>query len=249
MSSPAISPATDPVRMPRRGERRTSTWPLPPPTEPRAIAAVEQLYLTQVGTFIAHLRPAESVVDEVRQRLRERLLMGGRDQRPKLLDYSGRGTLGGFIRVSAIRMALDVIEAEEARHRPEPPEDNLLAQTVDPELFAIHKRHLPQLHEAFRGALTSLDARERNLMRFFLVDGLNIARIGKLIGKSRATVGRMVVDCRAKLLSETRRRFSLLTGAPEADAASLIRFLRSRLEVSIRGFLAHDCRSSGVPEL
>src|SRR5262249_36822591 len=102
---------------------------------------------------------------------------------------------------------------------------------------AIRQRHLPQFRSAFRAALDSLDVRERNLLRLYLVEGLNIGRIGEIFGKSRATIGRMVVDCREKLLEETRRRLAQMTGASEGDVRSLIRLLQSQLDVSIGSFL------------
>jgi len=206
-----------------------------------ALALVEKHYLAKVSAFIGHLRREPSFVDEVRQHLRERMLIGPaspRGRSPKILDYSGRGPLGAWMRVSAMRQALDLIEKE----KPQRPldgegEEDQLAATVDPELLAIRQRHLPQFREAFRRALDSLDARERNLLRFYLVDGLNIGRIGEIFGKSRATIGRMVIDCRKKLLEETRRNLGALTGASEGDVLSLIRLLQSGLDVSIRGFL------------
>jgi RNA polymerase sigma-70 factor (ECF subfamily) len=209
-----------------------------------ALALIEQRHLAEIGRFIAHLRGQPSFVDEVRQHLRERMLVGTgtpADRAPKILDYSGRGPLGAFIRVSAVRQALDLIEKEKP-HRPlgDDREEDQLAATVDPELVAIRQRHLPQFREAFRLALTSLDAGERNLLRFYLVDGLNIARIGEIFGKSRATIGRMVVECREKLLEETRRNLGALTRASEGDVVSLIRLLQSQLDVSIRGFLRRD---------
>ena len=167
-----------------------------------ALEVIEQSHLARIGRFIAHLRQEPSFVDEVRQALRERVLVGADARRPKILDYSGRGPLGAWFRVTAIR-----------------------------------QRHLPQFREAFRCALASLDARERNLLRLYLVDGLNIARIGEIFGKSRATIGRMVIDCREKLLGETRRNLGALTGASAGDVLSLIRLLRSQLDVSVRSFL------------
>lgn len=209
-----------------------------------ALAVVEKRYLAEVGRFIAHLRGQPSFVDEVRQHLRERMLIGTgapEGRAPRILDYSGRGPLGAWMRVTAVRQALDLIEKEKP-HRPlgEQPEEDQLAATVDPELMAIRQRHLPQFRDAFRLALGSLDAGERNLLRFYLVDGLNIARIGEIFGKSRATIGRMVVECRERLLEETRRHFGALTRASEGDVVSLIKLLQSQLDVSIRGFLRRE---------
>ena len=173
--------------------------------------------------------------------MRERVLVGAGGRRPKILDYSGRGPLGAWFRVTAVRQALDLIEKEKA-HRPiaDEFEEDQLAATVDPELLVIRQRYLPQFREAFRSALASLAAPERNLLRLYLVDGLNIARIGEIFGKSRATVGRMVIDCREKLLENTRENLGALTGAPDGDVLSLMRLLRSQLDVSIRGFLGRN---------
>lgn len=209
----------------------------------KALGLVEQRHVAQVGQFIAHLRKPASFVDEVRQRLRERILFGtgARETRaPKILDYSGRGPLGAWLRVTALRQALDLIDGEKRAANTDEPEEDLLAATVSPELMAIRQRHLPQFREAFRSALASLDASERNLLRFYLLDGLNIGRIGEIFGKSRATIGRMVIDCRDKLLEETRRHLGALTGASESDVLSLIRLLRSQLDVSIGGFLRQE---------
>ncbi|MGZ6143108.1 MAG: RNA polymerase subunit sigma-70 [Myxococcales bacterium] len=223
--------------------------------EPRALAVIEERYLARMGRFVAHLGKQPSFVDEVRQHLRERLLVGGGDEgsrTPKILDYSGRGSLGAWLRVAATRQALDLLERDK-RHAPgaDELEEDQLAASVDPELIAIRQRHLPQFRQAFRAALDSLNAQERNLLRFYLVDGLNIGRIGEIFGKSigrigeifgksRATIGRMVIDCRKKLLDDTRRHLGALTGASEGDVRSLIRLLQSQLDVSIRGFLGRD---------
>ena len=209
----------------------------------KALAVVEEQYLAQVGQFIGHLRQQPSFVDEVRQRLRERLLFGTGPEgtrAPKILDYAGRGPLGAWLKVTAMRQALDLIDKEKPHRQSDAPEEDLLAATVDPELMAIRQRHLPQFQEAFRCALASLNAQERNLLRLYLLDGLNIGRIGEIFGKSRATIGRMVVDCREKLLEETRRNLGALTGASEGDVLSLMRLLQSQLDVSIRGFLRRE---------
>ena len=199
-----------------------------------ALAVIEAEHLARIDRFVAHLGREPAFVDEIRQQVRERVLLG---DRPRILDYSGRGSLGAWLRVTATRQALDLLDREK-RHRPSDElEDDQLAATVDPELLAIRQRHLPQFRAAFKAALDSLDARERNLLRLYLVDGLNIGRIGEIFGKSRATIGRMVVDTREKLLEETRSKLGELTGASENDVRSLIRLLQSQLDVSIGGFL------------
>ena len=52
----------------------------------------------------------------------------------------------------------------------------------------------------------------------------------------------MVIECREKLLEETRRNLGALTGASAGDVLSLIRLLRSQLDVSIGSFLRREER-------
>jgi RNA polymerase sigma-70 factor, ECF subfamily len=201
---------------------------------------VERRYLSKVGRFIAHLNQPAAFIDEVRQILRERLLFGTGDcasRKPQILGYRGRGSLRAWFRVTAVRQALDLMAREKAFPVSALPADDQEAAFVDPELIAIHRRHLPQLREAFESALGSLDESERRMLRFYLVDGLNIGRIGAIFGKSRATVGRMMVECREKLHLRTRRRLGELTGAPPSDVHGLIGILRGQLDFSVSGFL------------
>src|SRR3954470_19556083 len=46
------------------------------PRERHALVLVEQQYLARIGRYIAHLRQEASFIDEVRQALRERVLVG-----------------------------------------------------------------------------------------------------------------------------------------------------------------------------
>jgi RNA polymerase sigma-70 factor, ECF subfamily len=200
--------------------------------DPAALRSLEEVHLSRIDRYIAHLRRPAAFADEVRQRLRERILVG---RAPKLLHYSGRGPLAAWIRIAAVRQALDLIDQE--KEPGDALEEDQFAAAVDPEAIAIRDRHLPQFRQAFRAALASLSARERNLLRLYLIDGLNIGRIGELFGKSRASIGRMVIECREKLLHETRLQLGALTGASAGDVRSLIRVLQSQLDVSIRGFL------------
>ena len=210
----------------------------------RALAILEERHLSRVGQFIAHMRPQPPFVDEVVQRLRERMVIGAiraGKKEPSILGYTGRGPLDAWIRVAAMRQALDLIQQEKAAQEGhEEPEEDLLAATVDPELSAIRERHLPQVREAFHLALGSLEPHERNLVRLHFVDGLNIGSIGEIFGKSRATVGRMVIQCREKLLAQTRRNLQALTGGSSAEVKSLLRLLSSKLDVSVRRLLPAD---------
>ena len=103
-------------------------------------------------------------------------------------------------------------------------------------------RHIRQLYRgefktAFTGAMRSLESRERNILRMYLVDGLNIDQIGKVYGVHRATVARWIARSREKLLSETRRRLLGVLRMSEARFDSLMVIVRSHLDLSLERLL------------
>jgi RNA polymerase sigma-70 factor (ECF subfamily) len=198
-----------------------------------ALAAFDRRFIARVPEYLGHLKRSPAFLDDVAQRLREKLFVAG-----SIDGYAGRGPLEGWVRVIAMRLALNTIEAEK-RHEPSAsePSDDLFGVTSDPELEYIKRRYLGDFKDAFAHAMGTLSAEERNLLRFYLVDRMNIADIGKLFDKSRATIGRWVVECREKLLGETRRALAAKLGAETKDVESLVAVLQSQLDVSIQKFL------------
>src|SRR5262249_26812555 len=70
-----------------------------------AVAIFEREYLARVVASAARVNRSPDFVDEVRQRLRERLLVGAA---PRIADYNGSGPLAGWVRVAVIRTALNL---------------------------------------------------------------------------------------------------------------------------------------------
>src|SRR5437762_1334379 len=76
--------------------------------------------------------------DEIRQRVRERLFVGA----AKIADYSGRGSLAGWLQVVTLRIAIDAMREQKARPVVEPtPDDDLRVAGTDPELSLIKERY------------------------------------------------------------------------------------------------------------
>jgi RNA polymerase sigma-70 factor (ECF subfamily) len=178
------------------------------------------------------LQPAAA--DEALQRLREKLLLPRDGAPPRIADYSGRGPLGSFLRVSAVRVALSRKRLEGKR----PASDEALAQVIPPsadvELDYIKLRSREVFAEAFAHALSSLAPKERNLLRLHYVEGLNIERIGALEGVHRATVARRLHACREAMLAATRERLRRKLRLQSHEVDSLFRLVASRFELSLR---------------
>jgi RNA polymerase sigma-70 factor (ECF subfamily) len=71
---------------------------------PAAIAAFERTHLAPVAAIIRRIDSSSDFVDEVRQRLRERLLVG---THRRISDYAGTGPLAAWVGVAATRLALN----------------------------------------------------------------------------------------------------------------------------------------------
>src|SRR5258708_1764670 len=76
---------------------------------PAALTVFERELIARVGEYLRHLRPTPDLVDEVKQRLREWLFVGGSDGRAKIFDYTARGPLSAWVRVVTVRIALQLL--------------------------------------------------------------------------------------------------------------------------------------------
>src|SRR5262249_725256 len=73
-----------------------------------AVAACDEQLLSQVAQHVRKVCQADDDVDEIRQILRTRMLVNTGDDEPRILRYAGRGPLGGWLRVAAVRVARDL---------------------------------------------------------------------------------------------------------------------------------------------
>ncbi len=199
-----------------------------------AIEAFERIYLTQVRAFVARIDPSPALAEEVAQELREKLLVAKSGGRPRIGDYSGRGELGGFLRVIATRTALRLRRKEQRAGTAPTQNADLLGRAADPELDYLKLRYRGVYEEAFRAALRSLTARERLFLKLHYVDGLSIDRIGGLYRLHRATVARRLASYRRRLREETQFELQRCAGMSATEFASLLTLVRSQLFVSLR---------------
>ncbi len=176
---------------------------------------------------------------EMRQELEARLLVGD-GSRPAALDrYRGSGGVRAWTRAVATRAVIDA-----RRKRARRPEWVQWASARDPEsdgdeeLRVALGEHVVTVRAAMEQAFAQLTVRQRNVIRHSLFHGLSIDELGALYGVHRATVARWLQRARTDLSRHMESGFAEEVGASSAEAASLLRALRSRVDVSIRSFLA-----------
>ncbi len=193
-----------------------------------------------------------ALADEAVQRTRERLLLGGEGAAPKLASYLGQGPLIGWLRVVALRAAQNLrAERERASALSESDEARLEAEaaSVDLELECMRARYREAFQEAIREALASLDAQERNLLRYAFVDGLPAERIAPLYRVHRTTLSRWLDKARERVVEAARSALQRRLRLTGSELQSALGLLRSDALVSITRALRAGAPSAetGVP--
>jgi len=208
----------------------------------RAAAELDARHRAIVDQVVGRLRLTGDQANEVRQRLRARLLVGEPGHPPRISTYSGRGELAGWVRVAATRTALDLVRAERAGGAADELVDRLPAAGDDPELRLLKTRYAEPFARAFRAAIAALEPRDRLLLKQHYLDGLSTETLAPLHGAHRVTIARWLDAARSRVAAETERQLGELLRLPKAELESLMRAVRSRIEVSLHDFLSEVSR-------
>jgi RNA polymerase sigma-70 factor (ECF subfamily) len=205
--------------------------------DPAALRELERTQLSRVPALIHRVDPSPAFADEVVQVLRDALLVPSAGV-SRIGEYSGRGTLAGWIRVVAVRTALRLRARRSAEGVPlDPQAEGALPGVVDPELDHLKLRYRGAYEEAVEAAIAALSDRDALLLKLHYVDGLNIDRIGALFGMHRATVARWRTAVHGRLLAAVRERLRDRIPLTGSEFESILALVRSQLVVSIRSLL------------
>jgi RNA polymerase sigma-70 factor (ECF subfamily) len=208
--------------------------------EPGALRALERDYLASMGAYVgARFHVTDAFLDELRQAVRLRLIF---DRPPRITGYRGTGTLRAFIRVVSVRLALDLVEARGRQ-----------PALMDPEMIArrfgaspavesqlTRAEHGPRFQAAIEEAVVQLTAREKAVLRFHFVEGLNIEAIGRIYRVHRATVARWLVDIRGRIFRAVEQRMAIELEMSPSEFRSLVGLMRDELKLSFSRVLAAD---------
>lgn len=196
---------------------------------PGAAEAFTRRYLASVERYLGSLARSPDRVDEVRQRLAVRLLVGEDARGPRLADYAGQGSLEGWVRIAAVRIALQL----DRRERPPAPGDAPLADAHDGELSLLRRRYRPHFKRALEAALTALDPAHRLLLRLHYVEGMTTAAMAALQRTSRATLVRRITDARDALRAAVATELGRTLKLTSHEQVELMTAVRSVLDVSV----------------
>ena len=201
--------------------------------DPGAIAAFDERCLGQLDRSLSKIGIDRDTIAEVKQEIRCRVLVGD-DGHAEILNFSGRGELRGWVRVMATRRAL----RRQGRARELAAVDNELRQHLvsseQPEVDCSKEVYRHKFKHAFEAALQALPHRERTLLRQHYVDGATLDELAVLYRVHRATIARLLSRAREMVLAATRDQMMSQLEVPSQELDSILRMIRSRIEISLR---------------
>ncbi|MGE0550189.1 MAG: hypothetical protein AB7O24_10055 [Kofleriaceae bacterium] len=206
---------------------------------PAALDAFEARYFADVDAAIRQRCGMVSWANDFKQTLREKLFVGSAERRPRILEYAGLGPLRGWLRVIVVR---DLINQQTRATKEQPVDQDELVDLGDPDnpdpaLRLFKQRYAPQFTQAFTAALAALAPCDRALLKQRFVDGLTLEQLAAIQAVDRATVVRRLAKARASVLASVRSRLVASTALPESEISSLMRHVRSDLQVTLTQLL------------
>lgn len=203
-----------------------------------AIEAVCKLLTREVEVAATRTTASRDQIAEVVARL-SRVLFVDEPPRPAALrEYSGRGDLKSYLRVTAMRELVKVVN--KGRREVGIEDDDLIDRIVpasDPELSILRAQYKDVVDEATRAAIATLDERGRALLRYAFVDGWNVDRVGELYNVHRATAARWIAAVREQLGDQIREQLAARLRVAVDDVDSIVRLVQSRIDVSLERVL------------
>jgi RNA polymerase sigma-70 factor, ECF subfamily len=213
-----------------------------------AIAEIERHHSATIGFACHRFAGRDHSIDDLRQILRTQLFVASATSGPKIAEYSGRGTLSSWLRVTAARTFIDLIRRKD-RSREALGSDEL-PEPCSPEdlaLDAIKSEHRKIVAGALRDAFRELEAGTRHLLRQHLIVGVSIDQVGAGLGLHRSTAARRIAKAREELVRGTRRLVAARLKIPEREIDEVCGLVVSGIDVSMRALLATAPPESSGP--
>jgi RNA polymerase sigma-70 factor (ECF subfamily) len=199
-----------------------------------ALRRFEREHIGSLGPAIGRIDASAAFIDEVRQRVRTKLLVPA--GAGKLVHYTGKGELGTWVRVVAVREAIDMRRGP-GRDVGDDALADLPESATGPEIGIVKHEYRERFAAAFTAALDALGPAQRNLLRLHYLHGVGIDELGGLLSVHRSSAARRIEKARKELLALTRRRLEAELAIGRPELRQLMDMIASRLDLSLERFL------------
>lgn len=162
----------------------------------------------------------------------------------KLSYYSGRGSLGGWLRAIVSQLAVDefrkqsrFVQVEEDREfdnlasdAADKSEVELVSRRDNPEEELSRKQTREDIYSAMREAVSRLQDEDRLIMKLYYFDGLTLKEIASTFGFHEATASRRLVKIQASVRESVESILSKQRGWTQEEVARNLSSAASDIE-------------------
>jgi RNA polymerase sigma-70 factor (ECF subfamily) len=199
--------------------------------------ALEAGPFREAAHFLQRFKAPAEMIAEAQQRARSRL-SARHDGTSALAGYTGRGPLRAWLSIMLSRELLQLIRTDRRFERLDTGElMGIVDQAGDPETVYFKTLYGEHFRRAFGDALRELDAGDRRLLRYSIVERLTIDDVGLLAGVHRATASRRIAAARERLLEAARQYMKERLRVDTGELQSILRLCESELDVSVARLL------------
>lgn len=198
-----------------------------------AITRFQDLYFRNLPSTLRSMGAQVADIDDVISEVREKLFVAQAGVQPRVLGFSGRGSLEKLCRVIAARTLLNR-QRSSRRERVCGDEElaDLIAPQIDPELAAVKQHDRDVFRAAFADAIAKLSSEDRNLLRLSLIHRLSIDEVGRIYQLHRSTAARRLGRLKDAIAQDTRMYLRLKLGVDRKELQSLFRLVQTGLDKS-----------------
>lgn len=204
--------------------------------DPSAAVYFDEEYLSRVPAYVATLRLAPAQVEDLRLFLRERILLGSTAEERRISKYGGKGALAKWVRVMAVRSALNSRRDKNEQALESDAESGIakaIAKDGNPENDYLLRRYQAEFKAAVRAAFAELPEHDRAILHMYYIGGLKTPQIAKLHGVVNTTASRWVAEARERVATAVQAQLQNRLQLQPAEMQSIFRALRSRIDWSI----------------
>ena len=187
-----------------------------------AVAQIERTYRLTIDSVCRRYASSEHTSQELKQLLHAKLFDA---KAPKIADYAGQGRLEDWLRVTAVRLFLDLAKRTDA------PVQELAHGLVKTEFREL-------VASALGVAAGKLQPGDRHLLRQHLVGGLSIDQLGAVLGIHRATAARRIARAKEQLVAGTRREVAQHLQRAVCEVDEVIGLVAERFDATIARLLS-----------
>ncbi|MFO0744612.1 MAG: sigma-70 family RNA polymerase sigma factor [Myxococcota bacterium] len=206
---------------------------------PGAVEAFVEGPLAVAGRHADRIVKTPEARGELVQALVVQLLTAGADgAEPRLAQYSGRGALAVWLRMTVTRRALNTgrvkaktVELEEAAFDRE--------ADHNPELSVLRRRHKDEISAIFREATLATSREDRTLLRLHYMEGSTLNELAALFKTSRSSMHRRIETVREQLMARIAELVRQRMRVSVSQQGSMLRIFQSDLRENL-GQLLRD---------